>query len=540
MSGTLDGTEQGILYGIGLGPGDPKLVTVRAAEILRSVDAVAFPAGGRAEAVAREYMRSDAEVLSLDLPMTKDRNRLENAWDRACERLAAQTRAGRSVAYLCLGDSLLYGSFGYLPVRYPGPVEVVPGVISPVAAAAKLHLPLVEGSEMLTLVPDGSDTGLLRRALSLGGATVIMKPSLLSEASIRLLRETGALERAWVTENVSLEAQRILPAGEAELGSLPYFALLLILPVREGDNHDGNQYGGGRSDDRDRGKSGQTDSSSAPAPGPPLSPGPPILFVGAGPGDPELITLKGARMLARAEVVVWAGSLVPPALLDHCRPDAVIHDSASLDLPDIMGIMEEAHRAGRSVVRLHTGDPSLYGAIAEQMDELDRRGVPYRIVPGVSSFSAAAATLETELTAPQVSQTVILTRRAGRTPVPRGEELESLAAHRATLCLFLSVGRMAEVAAELGRHYPPSTPVAVVANASWPEEVVVRGTLESIAARVAREGISKTAMIIVGDVLARGGEPSRLYDPAFAHGYRQGTSAPNNKDTGRTAEEEER
>jgi precorrin-4/cobalt-precorrin-4 C11-methyltransferase len=249
----------------------------------------------------------------------------------------------------------------------------------------------------------------------------------------------------------------------------------------------------------------------------------PVLFVGAGPGDPELITLRGARALAEADVVVWAGSLVHPALLDHCRPGTEIHDSAAMDLPAIIATMDAGYRAGRRVVRLHTGDPSIYGAIAEQMIELDALNIPYEVVPGVSSFAASAAVLQAELTMPGISQTVILTRRAGRTPVPAGQDLAALASHRATMCIFLSVGQIGEVVADLTRHYPPETTVAVVANATWPEQRVVRGTLADIAGQVSEEGIGKTAMIIVGDVLARTGERSRLYDPAFSHGYRAGT-----------------
>jgi len=251
----------------------------------------------------------------------------------------------------------------------------------------------------------------------------------------------------------------------------------------------------------------------------------PVLFVGAGPGDPELITLRGARALAEADVVVWAGSLVHPDLLSHCRPQAERHDSAELDLPQIVTLMGEGYQAGRRVVRLHTGDPSLYGAIAEQMEELDRRGVEYAVVPGVSSFAASAAALRAELTLPEVSQTVILTRRAGRTPVPAGQDLVSLASHRATLCIFLSVGQMAEVVRDLRTHYPADTPAAVVAHASWPEQRIVRGTLEDIAERVEQGSITKTAMIVVGDTLAPRGTRSKLYDPGFSHGYR-GSSAP--------------
>jgi precorrin-4/cobalt-precorrin-4 C11-methyltransferase len=246
----------------------------------------------------------------------------------------------------------------------------------------------------------------------------------------------------------------------------------------------------------------------------------PVLFVGAGPGDPELITLRGARALAEADIVVWAGSLVHRSLLDHCREDAQIHDSAAMDLPAMVAVMAEGYRVGSSVVRLHTGDPSIYGAIAEQMVELDTLGIPYEVVPGVSSFAASAAVLNAELTMPGVSQTVILTRRAGRTPVPEGQDLVSLASHRATMCIFLSVGQIGDVVADLLRSYPAETAAAVVANATWPEQRVVRGTLADIADRVEEAGIGKTAMIVVGDVLTRAGEASRLYDPTFSHGYR--------------------
>jgi precorrin-4/cobalt-precorrin-4 C11-methyltransferase len=192
-----------------------------------------------------------------------------------------------------------------------------------------------------------------------------------------------------------------------------------------------------------------------------------------------------------------------------------------MDLPGIVDVLTAGWEQGRRVVRLHTGDPSLYGAIAEQMDELDQRGVCYRVIPGVSSFAASAAVLAVELTQPEISQTVILTRRAGRTPVPPGQELSSLAAHRATLCLFLSVGQIEGLVADLLPHYPEATPVAVVANATWPEQRIVKGVLTDIAAKVRAEGVEKTAMVIVGEVLGRSGRRSKLYDPAFAHGHRR-------------------
>lgn len=245
-----------------------------------------------------------------------------------------------------------------------------------------------------------------------------------------------------------------------------------------------------------------------------------ITFVGAGPGDPELITVKGQRALQQADVVLYAGSLVPTALLQWTKAGAACHDSAALHLDAQVALMKHAHDVGQSVVRLHTGDPSLYGAIGEQMAALDRLGIPYQVIPGVSSFTAAAAALPTELTLPGVSQTVIITRCPGRTPVPEGQEIAALAAHRATMAIFLSAGHLEDTVAALGEHYPPTTPTAIVQRASWPEQCIIRGTLATLAAQAAEAGIDRTAMILVGDVLANDGEASKLYDKTFAHGYR--------------------
>ncbi|NLZ17191.1 MAG: precorrin-4 C(11)-methyltransferase [Desulfobulbaceae bacterium] len=246
----------------------------------------------------------------------------------------------------------------------------------------------------------------------------------------------------------------------------------------------------------------------------------PIFFVGAGPGDPDLLTLKGRRLLDNADLVVYAGSLVNPALLNGIRAEC--HDSAGLDLAAIMALMIPACRAGKKVVRLHTGDPAMYGAIREQMQWLDRENLPYEVVPGVSSAFAAAASLRRELTVPEQTQTVILTRQAGRTPVPEREALSKLAAIGASMCIFLSVGMMEEVVADLlAGGYVPDTAVAVVEKASWPDERIVQGTLADIAARVQAAGIRKTAMIVVGPALDDASEAvSRLYAEDFSHGCR--------------------
>lgn len=246
-----------------------------------------------------------------------------------------------------------------------------------------------------------------------------------------------------------------------------------------------------------------------------------IIFLGAGPGDPELITLKGRRLLDEADVIVYAGSLVNPALLEGVS--AEVHDSAGMDLDRIMEVMVSAVRAGKRVVRLHTGDPAIYGAIREQMQRLDREGLAYEVVPGVSSALASAAALKVELTVPEVTQSVIFTRQGGRTPVPESESLAKLAAIQASMCIFLSVSMMEKVVGELrAGGYSADTPVAVVEKASWPDQHIIRGTLADIAEKILSSKIRKTAMILVGRALASdAAAQSKLYDAAFSHGFRE-------------------
>lgn len=246
-----------------------------------------------------------------------------------------------------------------------------------------------------------------------------------------------------------------------------------------------------------------------------------IYFVGAGPGDPELLTVKAWRLLQQADLVIYAGSLVPLQVMDCCRADARKVDSAPLVLQEIVALMLEYQQQGKLVVRLHTGDPSLYGAIGEQMARLDEMGVSYQVVPGVSSFLAAAAAVKREYTVPGGSQTVIVTRLAGRTPVPGEQALGGLAQHRGSMAIFLSVGLAQQVQEELLQGYAPATPVAVVERASWPEERVVYGTVEKLAQVVQEAGITRTALILVGEFLTAGGK-SLLYDAEFKHGYRGG------------------
>ncbi len=248
-----------------------------------------------------------------------------------------------------------------------------------------------------------------------------------------------------------------------------------------------------------------------------------VYFVGAGPGDPDLITVRGKRLLDQADVVVYAGSLVNPVLLAGIR--AKVYDSSGMDLDEIVRTMSAAVSRGEAVVRLHTGDTSFYSAITEQIEGLRKLHIPYEVVPGVSSAMAGAAALGIELTVPEISQTVIFTRLEGRTPVPEKEGLRSLACHGSSMVIFLSVGMIEEVHDQLLAGYSEDTPFAVIEKASWPGQKIVRGTLRDMVEIVKAAGITRTALIYVGESLRASidslGKASKLYDKDFSHGYRK-------------------
>lgn len=249
----------------------------------------------------------------------------------------------------------------------------------------------------------------------------------------------------------------------------------------------------------------------------------PVHFVGAGPGAPDLITLRGKTLLETADLVIYAGSLVNPEILLWCRDNAVIMDSASMDLAEQVEAMERSFKEGLSVVRLHTGDPSLYGAVAEQKRSLEDRGIPVVFVPGVSSLQASAAALGIQYTIPGGTQTLICTRRAGRTPVPQSESLEKLASHGATMVMFLSSDQAQEVAKDLiNGGIAPETPAACVYRASWDDQIVVRSTLSELPGAMRERSIDRQALIIVGQCIDPGTSASLLYDRTFSHGFREG------------------
>lgn len=247
-----------------------------------------------------------------------------------------------------------------------------------------------------------------------------------------------------------------------------------------------------------------------------------VHFVGAGPGDPELITVRGRNLLEKADMVIYAGSLVNPAVLAWTKPGCAVHDSAGMTLEEVLAAIAFCEEQHGDTVRLHTGDPSLYGAVREQMDALDQRHIPWDVVPGVSAFSGAAAALGAEYTLPGISQTLIISRTAGRTPVPEREALPALAAHGASMALYLSAGMAEKVRDELlAGGCSMDTPAAIVYKATWPEEKIIRGTVGALAEMAADNAITKTALILVGGFLGEDYERSKLYDPGFSHGYRR-------------------
>lgn len=249
-----------------------------------------------------------------------------------------------------------------------------------------------------------------------------------------------------------------------------------------------------------------------------------VHFVGAGSGAVDLITVRGAKLLGEADVVIYAGSLVNPELLNYCKEDCEIHDSAKMTLEQVIDVIREAEKAGKTTVRLHTGDSSIFGAVREQFDELIKLDIAYDVCPGVSSFCGAASSLKTEYTLPDVSQTVIITRTAGRTPVPEGQSIASLAAHQATMVLFLSTSLTEKLQSELLiGGYSGETPVAVVYKATWPEEKIFRCTVDTLHKTVTENGLTKTSLIIVGNCMGDKYLRSLLYHPGFTTEFREAT-----------------
>jgi precorrin-4/cobalt-precorrin-4 C11-methyltransferase len=511
------------LIGVGVGPGDPELVTVKAVRVLREADVVLVPVltpdePGRAEAIVRAYVAADRiRRLAFALNDTGGVTpRRAAAWHAAAAAVAGEFAGGATtVAFGTLGDPHLYSTFSYLAqtVRDLVPevtVETVAGITAMQDLASRAGISLAEGTEPVTLLPLNGPPGALDRALSLGGTVVGYKAGAAASPAPAVLRArlegAGRLDGAVIGARLGLEGELVAPAGQvlapAEVAAepIPYLSTLIVPATRPG-----------------RG------SSLARTPGREPRPAGRVVFVGAGPGAPDLITERGARAIQAADIVIWASSLVDRRVLAHARPGAEIVDSAQLPMEGVLPYYERAARQHETVTRVHSGDPSLWGAVQEQLERCHALGLDTEIVPGVSSFTAVAAAIGRELTIPGVAQSVILTRLGGgKTPMPPGEQVREFARHGTTMALFLSAARSGQLQDELLEGgYPPGTPCVVAYQVTWPDELIIETTLEHLAATIRERKLWKHTLVLAGPGLAAAGRRSHLYHPGHFHGYRR-------------------
>jgi cobalt-precorrin 5A hydrolase/precorrin-3B C17-methyltransferase len=523
------GHTRGRLAIIGIGPGAADLLTVRASDTLERCEVLV---GYERYIQLLGHRAAGKEIHGSAIGQESDRARL--AIDLA--------RHGREVALISSGDAGIYGmaglafehleSQGWSPGAPPD-VEVIPGVSAAQTAAALLGAPLSNDFAVLSLSDILTPRATIERRLeALAAADLVIalynpqsqkRRALFRQACEIFLRHRRAMTPVAVVRAASREGQAIYLTDLGQLQNAPVDMESLVLIGNSQTRRFADRLVTARGYMTSRAGDGESQEHPGAPPHVEHDPGEvtrKILFVGAGPGDPELLTLRGARALATADVVVYAGSLVPRGVLTHIRPGARVRNSAALTLEETHRLLTEAYRAGHQVVRLHSGDPSLYGAITEQMARLDAEHIPYEIVPGVSAVQAVAARLGIEYTQPGVVQTLILTRAGGRTGLPPNESLAELARHQVTLCLFLSARHVAEVQETLLTSYPPTTPVAVAYRATWPDEELLTGALEELTAMVQSQGHERTVLIVVGPSLLRQGGRSRLYDPTHWHLFR--------------------
>ncbi len=477
-----------VLYGVGVGPGDPELLTLKAVRLIAEADVVFCPAGrpGRARTIAAVQL-TGRRVVELEMEMRGDRDR---ALREAAEVVVRETAGGTGV-YLTEGDPSLYSTFGLLSgtlalVAPEVEVRLVPGVTAVTAAAASAGLVLGVGDGSVAVLPGSAPAALLDDVLESFDTTVLFKPSLAVDLAGRL-RQHGLLDASALVVEASGTDQRVLRGEAAGAEPPPYFSTWLV-------------RGGAV---RDRGR---------------------VHFVGAGPGAARHLTRRALALIRRADLVVVADSLVAPEVVALARGRVVA--SSGLPLEELVPPMIEAANRGELVVRLHSGDPALYGATAEQMAMLRTAGCPYEVVAGVSSVFAAAAALGVELTEPGGSQTVVLSRHGSRVPTPEREQLRELARHRTTLAVFLSAAAAHDVERELlEAGLDPATPAAVAYRVSWPDEAIERTNVAGIGATVRRLGLRRHTLILVGDCLRPGRARSRLYDSGHAHVHRGRSAA---------------
>lgn len=501
---------------VGLGPGDPGLVTVAGAQALREADVLCVPRRrseqqSLALQVCAPYLDpARQQIVTLPLVMERSSAEAAAAWDAAATTIVEHMRPGARVVYALLGDPLLYGSFTPLrerimALRPDAALRFLPGVTSFSAAAAAIGEPLVSDGERLAILPGiyEDDSARLQQTLDAFDTVAVLKAGPNLPALLDALQTQPAPRPIWLAERLGLPGQRIVSGAEAlaqtEAG---YFSLALIKRAAE---------------------------QSTPAP--PRTGR--VVFVGAGPGAPDLMTLRAQQAIRSADAILYADSLVMEAVTRWARPDAQIVPTSGMHLQDILQHMRAVVTRGGSVARVHSGDPSLYGATHEQMRALEAEGLPFEVVPGVTAAFAAAARLHAELTVPELTQTIILTRVSGRaSPVPEAESLRTLAAHQASLAIYLAATKAQQVQTELlVGGYPPATPVAICYRVEWPDEQIVRCRLDQLAEQIRAHGLNRQTLILVSPTLEAAQARSRLYDASYVHRFRnqraqQSTPAP--------------
>ncbi len=553
-----------ILTGVGVGPGDPELVTVKAVRVLREADVVLVPVlalteaasgpePGRAETIIRAYVAAD-RIKRLEFALNDTGGvtpRRAAAWQAAAAVVAAEFAGGAAtVAFGTLGDPNLYSTFSYLAqtVRELVPdvrVETVAGITAMQDLASRAGISLAEGTEHVTLVPLNAGAAALDQALASGGTVVGYKAGAAASPGPgdlrRQLTAAGRLEGAVLGSRLGLPGQLIAPAADvlptrdpdggpardpagepaAPDAALPYLSTL-IAPVPRGAR--GASLGAAaQTGARATVQTGAQAEVPAAGPARETRSAGRVTFIGAGPGAPDLLTLHGARAIAAADIVIWASSLVHPDVLQHASDGAEIVDSAQLPMEGVLPSYERAAREALAVARVHSGDPSLWGAIQEQLEQCATLGLETEIVPGVSSFTAVAARIGRELTIPEVAQSVILTRLGGgKTPMPPGERVADYARHGTTMALFLSAARSGQLQDELtSGGYPPDTPCVVAYQVTWPDELIIECRLEDLAATIREHKLWKHTLVLVGPGLAASGSRSHLYHPGHFHGFRK-------------------
>jgi precorrin-4/cobalt-precorrin-4 C11-methyltransferase len=603
------------LIGVGVGPGDPELVTVKAVRVLREADAVlvpvlagadAVPAGpGRAETIIRAYVGAD-RIRRLEFALNDTGGvtpRRAAAWQAAAAAVAEEFAAGAdSVAFGTLGDPNLYSTFSYLAQAVAEivpevTVETVAGITAMQDLASRAGISLAEGTEPVTLVPLNGGIAALDQALTRGGTVVGYKVGAAASPAPHILRDrlhsAGRLDAAIIGARLGLEDELIAPAADllrpappapefnecdslpdrsgreslstespasakADIPNIPYLSTLIVpalraagigvgLTARPGEtqappepevtavpppaphpNRDDvtssrsyagqchivpvetpAELSGSRDETTPAGNNGQPTGR--------------VVFVGAGPGAPDLLTQRGAAAIATADVVIWASSLVDQRILAHASEHAEIVDSAQLPMEGVLPYYERAAHEQLTVARVHSGDPSLWGAVQEQLEQCAELGLDTEIIPGVSSFTAVAAAIQRELTIPEVAQSVILTRLGGgKTPMPPGEQVKEFARHGTTMALFLSAARSGQLQEELlAGGYPKDTPCVVAYQVTWPDELIIHTRLDTLAAAIKERKLWKHTLVLVGPGLRSAGSRSHLYHPGHFHGYRR-------------------